>query len=77
MINEAGIPHLLKWWENVNGRIETVADRKTGTLLVKRIWLEDGIRKTKKLQNTLESTIRRFARFNDCTDMKYSDQIQK
>ena len=65
------------WGEDFIGRIETVADRKNGTLLVKGIWLEDGVRKTKKLQNTLESTICRFARFNDCTDMKYSDQIQK
>jgi uncharacterized protein YcaQ len=63
------------WGENFIGRIETVADRKNGTLLVKRIWLEDGIRKTKKLQNTLESTIRRFARFNDCADIQYSDRI--
>jgi uncharacterized protein YcaQ len=63
------------WGENFIGRIEAVADRKNGTLLVKRIWLEDGVRKTKKLQNTLESTIRRFARFNDCADIQYSDRI--
>lgn len=63
------------WGEDFIGRIETVADRKNGTLLVKGIWLEDGVRKTKKLQNTLESTIHRFARFNDCADIQYSDRI--
>ena len=63
------------WGEDFIGRIETVADRKTGTLLVKRIWLEDGVRETKKLQNALESTIRRFARFNDCADIQYANRI--
>lgn len=53
--------------EKFIGRIETVADRKTGTLLVKKLWHEPGVRQTKKLQSALEAAIRRFAKFNECT----------
>ena len=52
------------WGEAFIGRIE--ADRKNGTLLVKNIWFEPGVRRTKKLQTALDGAIRRFARFNDC-----------
>lgn len=54
------------WGEDFIGRIETAADRKTGTLLVKNVWLEPGVRRTKKLQAALDRTLRRFAKFNDC-----------
>lgn len=54
------------WGEDFIGRIETAVDRKTGTLLVKNLWYEPGVRQTKKLQSALEKTIRRFARFNEC-----------
>lgn len=49
------------------GRIETAADRKTGKLIVKNVWLESGVRMTQKLRLSLERTLRRFARFNECT----------
>lgn len=54
------------WGERFAGRLEAAVDRKTGTLLVKNIWYEPGVRQTKKLQATLEKAIRRFARFNEC-----------
>lgn len=54
------------WGEDFIGRIETAADRKTGTLLVKNVWLEPGVRRTKKMQAALDRTLRRFAKFNDC-----------
>ena len=54
------------WGENFVGRIEAVAERKTGTLRVRNVWLEPGVRNTKKLQTALERTLRRFAKFNDC-----------
>ena len=55
------------WGDRFIGRIEAAADRKTGTLTVKRIWYEDGIRRTKKLASVLESAVRRLAKLNDCS----------
>lgn len=52
--------------ERFIGRIEAAAERKSGTLFVKNIWYEAGVRETKKLQSELRRTIRRFAAFNDC-----------
>ena len=52
--------------ERFAGCIETAADRKKGVLTVKGLWWEPGVRQTKKLQAALDSTLRRFAAFNDC-----------
>jgi uncharacterized protein YcaQ len=54
------------WGSDFIGRIEAVADRKEDTLRVKNIWLEPGVRQTKKLQLAFDQTLRRFASFNDC-----------
>lgn len=48
------------------GRIETINDRKTKTLVVKTIWYEDGVRQTKALSETVDKCVRRFAKFNEC-----------
>lgn len=53
------------------GRIEAASDHKTGTLNVKNIWYEDGVRQTKKLQAELTRCIQRFAKFNDCSSIEY------
>ncbi len=53
------------------GRIEAVPDRKTGVLVVRNVWWEDGIRRTKKLNSTLEQTLKKFAKFNDCKEIEY------
>ncbi len=55
--------------ENLIGRIEAAAERRTGTLLVKNIWFEDGVRQTKRLDAAIDVSLRRLARFNDCTQM--------
>ena len=60
----------LLWGERFIGRIETAVERKAGTLYVKNIWYEPGVRQTKKLQSTLKKTIRRFAGFNECASVK-------
>lgn len=52
--------------EQFVGRIEAAARYSDKILNVKNIWFEDGIRQTKRLMNTVESTVRRFARFNMC-----------
>ena len=48
------------------GRIEAIPDRKEGILNVKGLWLEPGIRRTKKLEKDLNKTLKAFAVFNDC-----------
>ena len=53
------------------GRIEAVPDRKTGVLELKNIWWEPGIRVTKKLTSALDKTVKVFAKFNDCKEVKY------
>ena len=53
------------------GRIEAIPDRKTGVLEVKNIWWESGIRVTKKLTAALNKTVKVFAKFNDCKEVKY------
>ena len=49
------------------GRIEPRADRKAGILTVSNIWLEPGVRQTKKLSGMIDSSVQRLAKFNGCT----------
>ncbi|WP_054955649.1 winged helix-turn-helix domain-containing protein [Paenibacillus dakarensis] len=52
--------------ESFIGRVEVIAERKTGTLVVKNIWYEEGVKPTKKLQTALDDCFKRFAIFNGC-----------
>ena len=61
------------WGCDFIGRIEAAADQKSRTLRVKNVWLEPGVRQTKKLQTSLDRTLRRFADFNDCTTVEYRE----
>ena len=54
----------LIYGEGFAGRVEAI--RKDKTLFVKNIWLENGVRKTKKLQIAMDDCLKRFAQFNDC-----------
>ena len=56
--------------EKFVGRIEAVPDRKENILRVRGLWWEDGIRPTKKPDTALMRTLRGFAGFNDCKDVK-------
>ena len=51
------------------GRIEAAADRKQKTLEVRNIWFEPGVRQTKKLDQAIDSAVRRLARFNECDNI--------
>ena len=62
------------WGRDFIGRIEAVADRKEGTLRVKNIWLEPGVQRTEALQRSLDRTLRRFSRFNDCSAVEFCEQ---
>ena len=61
------------WGGDFIGRIEAASDQKSRTLRVKNIWLEPGVRQTKKLQLSLDRTLRRFACFNDCTTVGFCE----
>ncbi len=56
--------------ENFIGRIEAVNDRKNKTLVVKNIWFEENIKITKKAEKSVNSAIKRFAKFNECNNIK-------
>ncbi|MBQ9910146.1 MAG: YcaQ family DNA glycosylase [Lachnospiraceae bacterium] len=60
--------------ESFIGRIEAAADRKRGVLTVKNIWLEPGVRMTKKLQDLIGRTLKRFSSFNGCTAVEGMDE---
>lgn len=56
----------LLFGERFVGRVEAAADRRSQTLIVKNVWIEDGVRRTKKLALAVEGCLRRFSRFNGC-----------
>ena len=56
--------------EQFIGRIETAADYRSGILRVKNIWFEPEVRRTKKIQASVDRALTRFARFNDCTTVE-------
>ena len=62
------------WGERFAGRIEMVADRKAQVLLVKNVWFEPGVRRTKKLETALDRTLSRFAGFNECKTVVFSEK---
>lgn len=51
------------------GRVEALADRKNDTLILKNIWYEPGIRKTKALEKALNACLQRLAKFNELTNL--------
>ncbi len=59
--------------EKLIGRTEIVNDKKNRLLIVKNVWLENGVKQTKKLSICLKRCINRFAMFNDCTNIQYNE----
>ena len=55
------------------GRIEAAAERKTGTLAVRHVWFEDGVRRTKKLAQAVDGAVARLARLNKCEKIERKD----
>ena len=53
------------------GRIEVINDRKSRRLIVKNFWLENADYCYDGLNENIIDCIRRFARFNDCKDIKF------
>ena len=61
--------------DRFGGRIEAVPDRREGTLKVKGLWWEPGIRQTKALKSALERALNNFAKFNDCKNVKMDHEV--
>lgn len=55
--------------ERFVGRMEAVAQAKTGLLEVRNIWYEDGVRQTKKLVSEIGRAVKRLAKFNGCREI--------
>lgn len=53
------------------GRIELANDKKLKRLIVKNIWLEDGIVRKDDLHESLNECIRRFAKFNNGENIEF------
>lgn len=60
----------LLYGEGFAGRAEITADAKAGVLTVRNLWLEPGIRPTKKLETAVQGCVRRFARFHRCAQVE-------
>lgn len=59
--------------ETLAGRVEAVRDEKAGALRVKHVWLEDGVKHTKKLDAVIAGCMKRLARFNGCKDVIFEE----
>lgn len=57
------------------GRAEIINDKKSSTLIIKNIWYEKDMRKSKKLELNLKKCFQRFAEFNNCNNIIY-DHLQ-
>ncbi|MDF2485963.1 MAG: hypothetical protein K0R46_2131 [Herbinix sp.] len=55
--------------EQLSARVEVVALGKKKQLVIKNIWLEKGIRPTKKLYDELDRCFKRFMKFHDCQEL--------
>lgn len=56
----------LLYGEDFIGRVEIIAQRKVGTLVVKNIWYENDIKLTKQLRTAMSHCFQKFALFNSC-----------
>lgn len=66
----------LLYGDKFAGRAEIVARSKEGILVVKGVWLESGIKLTKKLRTALKDCFHRFALFNGCQVVEIESELQ-
>ena len=59
--------------ERFAGRVEAVRDEKAGVLRVRHIWLEEGVRPTKKMDAMMHSMLRRLAKLNGCGTVHFEE----
>ncbi len=58
------------------GRIEASADTKKQILLLKNIWFEPGIKRSKTMDEAIDAAIRRFSIFNQCSEIVVEESYQ-
>jgi uncharacterized protein YcaQ len=61
--------------EQFLGRCEVISDSKQKALVIKNVWLEPGIKPTKKLMEEFDKCFRRFMKFHELKEMIYSNEI--
>ncbi len=64
----------LVYGERFAGRVEAVAGKEA--LCVKNVWLEDGVRRTKALEQALGRCMERLAKMNGCERVERIDGLQ-
>ena len=60
------------WRNEIVGRLDSKADRKTKTLIAKKLWFEPGFEAFDKAMPSLAEALARFARFNGCKTIELS-----
>ena len=61
------------WGSRFAGRVEAVSEAKTGRLIVKNIWYEEGVRRTKKLEIAVNGCLKRLGKLNQCREVVVLD----
>jgi uncharacterized protein YcaQ len=60
--------------EALIGRCEVIAASKNKALLVKNIWLEEGVKPAKKLREDLDRCFKRFMKFHELKEVIYAEE---
>lgn len=63
----------LVYGERFSGRVEAIADKKQDALIVKHVWLEDGVKRTKLLDAAVERCMKRLMRLNHCRTLVFEN----
>ena len=59
------------WRDEFIGRLDSKADRKTKTFIVKKLWFEPGFQALDEAIPAFAETLARFARFNNCDTIEF------
>ena len=63
----------LLYGDSFIGRVEAVRNNKESVLEIRNVWYEDGFKLTQKVKKDIEKCFKRFADFNDCKNVIYTE----
>lgn len=63
----------LVYGDRFAGRVEAIADKKQDALIVKHVWLEDGVKLTKLLSAAIERCMKRLMKLNRCRTLMFEE----
>ena len=63
------------WAGRFVGRVDAKADRKEGVLVLRKVWLEDQHARTDAFLSSFADSVRDFAAFNDCDQVRVEDAM--